>query len=444
MHFLVTTMAAKGHLFTVMPIVSEVIKRGHSVLWITAEAFRQEVNSTGAVFMPMNLSADLIPLRDATKPRGYDLAATVSFFDALYANTFVANLRDLQKALEFFPADVIVTDMGGLGARTLHELGGPPWASVRHYPGTTWRHDPSLTDLANESNDSFPLTYWIGSARFMARIKPLVDAERHSQLDLPPLPPSTQFIDFSTSPYLNIASTTDELEPPSKWAEPQTTNVGPILPPPVSYTTPSWFASLPTLRESHTLIHVTQGTLDALTMDPKDLIYPTLRALSTDSTVIVIVTNPNLKLDALPPNAFAADFIPHPLLLPHIDIMISNGGYGGAMAALAHGVPLIIAGIDHDKMDVGDLVDLVGAGLNLRTRSPSEEQLREAVKRVREDVRFKESARRVMKGCERHRPGEEAADLLEEFATTKRAVLRPEDDRRVRNGILNGAGSIQI
>ena len=95
MHFLIATMAAKGHLFTFKPIVSKLIKRGHSVLWIAAEAFRQEVASTGAAFMPMDLSADLIPLRDATKPRGYELAATVSFLGGIYAKTFVANLRDL-------------------------------------------------------------------------------------------------------------------------------------------------------------------------------------------------------------------------------------------------------------------------------------------------------------------------------------------------------------
>ena len=113
------------------------------------------------------------------------------------------------------------------------------------------------------------------------------------------------------------------------------------------------------------------------------------------------------------------------------------------MAALAHGVPLIIAGIDHDKMDVGDLVQRAGTGLNLRTRSPSEEQLRKAVERVRGDVQFREAATRVSESCERHRPAEEAADLLEVFARTKRAVWREDQEVEVSNMVVNGDNSSQ-
>jgi UDP:flavonoid glycosyltransferase YjiC (YdhE family) len=39
-------------------------------------------------------------------------------------------------------------------------------------------------------------------------------------------------------------------------------------------------------------------------------------------------------------------------LLPHVDAMVTNGGYGGVQQALAHGVPLVVTGDSEDKPEV--------------------------------------------------------------------------------------------
>ena len=73
-------------------------------------------------------------------------------------------------------------------------------------------------------------------------------------------------------------------------------------------------------------------------------------------------------------------FIPHDLLLPHVDVMVTNGGYSGVRQALANGVPLMVAGDNEDKPEVAARVHWSGAGINLRTGRPSVGMVAEAAR----------------------------------------------------------------
>src|SRR4030095_4366556 len=90
---------------------------------------------------------------------------------------------------------------------------------------------------------------------------------------------------------------------------------------------------------------------------------------------------------SLPANARVEPFIPFGALLPHVDLMITKGGYGGVQFALAHGVPLIVAGATEEKPEIAARVAWSGAGINLKTKTPSPEQIRAAVRAVLADDR---------------------------------------------------------
>ena len=62
--------------------------------------------------------------------------------------------------------------------------------------------------------------------------------------------------------------------------------------------------------------------------------------------------------------------IPHDLLLPKVDVMVTNGGYGAVQRALSMGVPLVVAGNTEDKPEVAARVAWAGAGVNLKTGTP--------------------------------------------------------------------------
>ena len=77
-------------------------------------------------------------------------------------------------------------------------------------------------------------------------------------------------------------------------------------------------------------------------------------------------------------------FLPFAALLPHVAVYVSNGGYGGVQQALAHGVPVAVAGTTEDKAEVAGRVEYAGVGLNLRSHSPTPERLRRAAGSSRE------------------------------------------------------------
>lgn len=74
---------------------------------------------------------------------------------------------------------------------------------------------------------------------------------------------------------------------------------------------------------------------------------PTLEALASREDVIVVallcVEGATLDRD-VPENSRVVDYLPYHALLPYTDVLVTNGGYGGFMQAVMHGVPMVMAG----------------------------------------------------------------------------------------------------
>jgi len=119
-----------------------------------------------------------------------------------------------------------------------------------------------------------------------------------------------------------------------------------------------------------------------------------VRALAGDDVLVVATTggaDPDV-LGPLPANAVAARFVPHSELLPYTAAMVTNGGYGAVQTALAHGVPLVVAGATEDKPEVAARVAWTGAGLRLRSAAPGDDEIRTSVRRVLTEPGFRAAA----------------------------------------------------
>jgi UDP:flavonoid glycosyltransferase YjiC (YdhE family) len=173
---------------------------------------------------------------------------------------------------------------------------------------------------------------------------------------------------------------------------PSVSYVGPILAPPTSsFDPPPWWGELESGRR---VVHVTQGTLD--NADLGRLLGPALAGLAGDDVLVVATTggpDPAPLLEGLPANVRLERFIPHDRLLPHVDAMVTNGGYGGVQQALANGVPLVVAGDSEDKPEVAARVHWSGTGIDLRTGKPSPARLAAAVRRVLAEPSYRQRAR---------------------------------------------------
>jgi UDP:flavonoid glycosyltransferase YjiC (YdhE family) len=102
--------------------------------------------------------------------------------------------------------------------------------------------------------------------------------------------------------------------------------------------------------------------------------------------VLVVATAGGRPVDAIPgtvpSNARAASYLPFEWLLPRVNVLVTNGGYGSVNQAMSFGIPLVTAGMTEDKADVNARVAWSGVGINLETNEPTQRALREAVRTV--------------------------------------------------------------
>ena len=112
--------------------------------------------------------------------------------------------------------------------------------------------------------------------------------------------------------------------------------------------------------------------------------------------LLVVVTTGGRPVDAvpgpIPGNARLATYLPFECLLPRIDVLVTNGGYGTVNQALSYGVPLVTAGLTEDKADVNACVAWSGVGIDLRTNEPTPSAVRDSVRSVLDHPDFRARA----------------------------------------------------
>ncbi|MBF2025819.1 MAG: hypothetical protein IGS48_03510 [Oscillatoriales cyanobacterium C42_A2020_001] len=223
------------------------------------------------------------------------------------------------------------------------------------------------------------------------------------------------------SPYLYLVGTIPDFEYPRNDLPAQIHFVGPILPdPPDDFDLPSWWADL---EKGYPVVHVTQGTVAT---ESNDLIVPTLSALAEAEVLVVATTGGKpveaINLSPIPANARIETFIPYFRLLPHVDVMVTNGGYNGVQMALANGVALVTAGQTEDKPEVCARVEWAGVGINLKTKTPTPKQIRAAVQQLLSNPQYKARSQFFQTQMQQYNAPVRAAELLEQLATSKQPI----------------------
>lgn len=427
--FLIAATAMPGHAFPLLAVSQLLVERGHEVVVYTGSVFRQRAEATGARFVPFRPEIDLdyrqvderFPeLRKlAPGPAKFCFGLEHFFADAIPHQD--AGIRDICRA---FPIDAIIVDTMFCGTFPL--LLGPPG---RRVPVITVGIAPLALSSANTAFFGAglpPPRTPEARARNVAMNRHLREAifgaaQRHFNEVLVrhgarPLP-KFLFDAMITLPDLYLQLTAEEFEYPRRHDEmPDSVRfVGPLLPPPsADFSPPSWWEDI---DKGRPVVLVTQGTL--ANDDLGRLVGPTLSALANDDA-IVIATAGGRPVEsipvALPANARATSFLPFDRLLPKASVMVTNGGYGAVNHALSLGVPMVVAGDSEEKPEVAARVAWSGAGINLGTGRPSQQQIREAVRTVFTKLQYRQRAQALRLAFARHNARDEIAGLVEGLA----------------------------
>ena len=329
---------------------------------------------------------------------------------------------DIRAHLADAPADLVLADTVFFAAGLVHELGGPPWAAY------------GITALTTDSRDTAPFGTGLhpgGGAAARARNRvlnrlfgqvvcaPANRAYNEVRRDLG-LPPARGSVLQTLSPYLHLQGSVPGFEYPRGDLPGQVAFVGRFPAPVQPFDPPEWWSELTRARR---VVFVTQGTLET---DPADLLLPAIEGLASEDLLVVASTGDparsSLPVHPLPGNTRVVPYVPSERVLPHVDVMITNGGFGGTQAALAQGVPLVAAGMTQDKREINARIDWAGVGVNLRTQHPSSEQVRNGVRRVLAEPRYRQRAQQLATEYGRYDAPVRAADLLEQMASRRESL----------------------
>ncbi|WP_336649108.1 glycosyltransferase [Microbacterium sp. MMO-10] len=401
---LVCSTPVHGHVTPLLAVVRTLVASGHEVRFLTGARYREAVEATGAIWKPLPADADFDDRDiDAAFPgraglRGVDSAK----WDLrhIFLDPAPSQLRAVDSLLAEAPVDAVLTESMFFGALLLlcRPAGQrPPVVNL------------GIVPLALRSRDTAPFALGIPPLPgVVGRIRNALlnwsterlvfgDLQRQAQLlaaEVGDRALTTHAMNYPALADAIVQFSVPEFEYPRSDLAVPVHFVGPVSLASASTTPlPEWWDDLDDRRP---VVHVTQGTVaDA---DLEDLVLPTLRALADrDVLVVASVGAHRLQAGSLPANARVAPYLPYDRLFPRLSALVTNGGYGGAHYALAHGVPILATGNTEDKAEVAARVAWSGAGLRLKPRSGrvDERSVGAAVDRLLSESSFRGNARRI-------------------------------------------------
>ncbi len=446
MRYLFAPIPFTGHVNPGLPIARELVRRGHDVRWYSSPRFKRAIENIGARWVPLRHA---LPLDEENLDMWPDRPAEgIAQMQHDIKNLFIEFIRgalvDLEEELRREPADVVIADNGSAVVEAIHQKLGIPWAvygmsvlsmSSRDTAPFGLALQPSSTPLGRLRNK---FLYWLVE-RVIFREASDYNQQLRRDVGLPPLRRS--IFDFAKDADLYLQSGVPSFDYPRTDLPDNVHFIGaPIPEPPANWTPPSWWGQVShspfrgqVSDSTHAnrdltpspwgqvsgkrVVLVTQGTINN---DFDQLIRPAIRALADENVMVIVTTgskNPEeVEIDPLPPNVRVERFIPYAHLMPHVDLLLTNGGFGSIQIALAHGVPVVAIGKTEEKPEIANRVNYAGVGIGLKVLIPTETQIREAARTVLSVPAYAaraEAMRYELAGLDAAKIG---ADLLEELA----------------------------
>ncbi|KAK7953250.1 hypothetical protein PG988_013944 [Apiospora saccharicola] len=380
-----------GHMLPALHVARELKRKGFEIIFLTSAEYRERVEELGAEY------SEMPPLfSPGAEERRQQIPEAVRFIHDIQEHFLpsIAIRTPLLRALlesvrERDPARdvVIVTESLSL-AVVAFQHGAPP---------TQGTIGLNVVPIVVSSVDTAP--FGMGFPPDATESGRLRNQALHGGLLAGPFRPCHDTLFQMCSPSLEYPRS--DLHPSIRYAG--------VLPkkglaPDFAY--PEWWseirdnAALPAgAAGKKAVIPVAQGTV---AVGYEELIMPTIRAFAGRDDVVVIailgVKGASLPADfEIPKNTRVVDYLPYDVALEHADLFVSNGGYGSMCHGVINAVPMVVAGITEDKVEVTCRAEYAGFAINLKTQTPSSEQIATAVDKMLANPKYKEKAVRLMR-----------------------------------------------
>lgn len=435
LRFLFAMFQGGGNITLIMPIVGELVRRGHDVRVLpgtgirysmpVSPRFSELIELSGSTRLPF-VEPDADPYDAAPPLRGLlfgwmpERFKRIARFEARTTLWSAHWASAVTTELERAPVDVLVADYWLFGAMAAAEAQHAPCAVIVHnaFP-------PSASGQPPKGGGLLPartLTQHVRQAawqwaydRVWARNGLPHHNDAREALGLGPL--RSTFEQYDRAARMLVLGY-ESFDFPAPGLAPNVCYVGtPIddLDLPAGGWTSPWPANDPRPLVLVSLSTLPQGQAPVMQRILSALEGLPLRALVT--------LGPSLKEDdfRVPENAVLDNFVPHSAVLPNAAALVSQCGLGTLTKSLRYGVPLLCMPLVGDQPDNAARIVAHGAGLRLPPDAPPS-AIRIALMRILEEPQFRRSARRLGNVMSGEKPEVAAADELERVAS-----LRPRE-----------------
>ncbi|MYY03361.1 macrolide family glycosyltransferase [Streptomyces sp. ATexAB-D23] len=364
-HVGVCTFPAYAHIAPAVPMMAELVRRGHRVTCFVTERFTELVRGSGA-------EAVVYPSRFpwANGPTGSALENILAFFEEA--------LAPLETAVTRFDGDrpdVIAHDLAASeGARLLARAWDVPvlqlCPTIASGPGFSMseRQNQEVTGPPPKPID--PADPAIGA--FVERRGRLLDAHR---IDGSPLD------GFGAEHGDNIVFLPKEFQPAAETFDDRFSFIGPCLADPSDDTTPDPGGWQP--PEGRKVVLLSLGS--SYTPDQAAFLRFCVEALADSPWHLVVTLGHRVTADELgplPAHVETHQWLRHPEVLRHAAAFITHAGMGSVMESLAHGVPMVLVPYHIDQRVIARQAAGLDLGRVLMRESADPAALRAAVEEV--------------------------------------------------------------
>ncbi|MCA1669679.1 MAG: glycosyltransferase [Thermomicrobia bacterium] len=394
MRVLFTTQPGEGHFHWLVPIARALGAAGHDVAVACAPAFRPTVGGAGLRAFPCGLdwlvATSSHAFRDgegsAKEPAGMEWLRRQAFVRTLLDDM----LNDLLALRDSWMPDLVVREAAEYAGCVAAEYWGVPHAVVGRALGADY----------GQRGRRGPL---LAAARTRLGLPPDPDvAMPYRYLQLLPEPPSFHPPDEPLAPTAHFVR-------PGQFDRSGDEGL------------PQWVTSLP----DQPTVHATLGTVMGRTSRLFDTILDALHGEPVNLILTVGRTRDPETFGPQPTNVHIARYIPHSLLLPHCEIVITQGSINTVMTALSHGLPLVLLPLGGDQPANAARCAALGVGRALSVERRTPEAIRDTVRAVLRDARYRRRAEEL-KDEMRAMPGVEyGVTLLDRLAREQRPLVSP-------------------
>lgn len=360
---LFTCRPLAGHYEPLVPLASAAKEAGHAVAFATGEPYKERARRAG---FEAFAAGPPEAFRDEWAPRFPGFERLVGdeqrrfFLTEIFANLELEpRAAELDAVVDAWGPDLVVHEVAELAAPLICSARGIPYVDVSY-----GRLIPR--SLLRATGDAAAL-HW--RARGLDP-HPVAGLFEHLYVDT--CPPSLQNPEIASLPAVQ------PLRPAA--AEMITAKAA-----------PEWFEQF----GSRPIVYVTMGTVWNRDLDLFGRVIEALR----DEPVALVITvgqqNDPGGLGAQPDNVMVRRYIPQAELLPHCHAVVTHGGSGTTLGALAHGLPLLVVPQGADQYANADAVVAAGAGRRLGRDETTIAAIRDSVRTLLDDPSYRRAAGRA-------------------------------------------------